>query len=356
MVIEIKSGSLLGSFSGLFLRFTEVSKLQKPQTRELLCLICSRKGSPMKFDEFSLSARPGRTPVRAVFCPADRYLAVLNLEAAPLVFSLDNSKAQNLKLEQTAGWADFRLVPSPVATRLGENVELALVVPQGNKVRRFNLDLQQEQVSIVCDRVTNCAYSPDGSLLATGNKQGQVTIWRLTDASNLVTHDTSMEPVQIGQFKLSRNAVISLSFNSNNLLLYAVLAGGEVRVIDITDESDLQLRPDGTEWKDFECLSVHAHPQRPKQVAFCGLHSRIWIYDGATERWSTLEPGLGSYVSSVRMAGENSVIAVGQSGIARIDRRTNAVDAVYKHPVNGSVLGGSIRRDMGRVFYIKPSE
>jgi hypothetical protein len=302
----------------------------------------------MRFNEYPLSPKAGRSPISATFCSQDRYVTVLDRKNNPVVYSLATGNPQRNLTDAPCCWIDYRRLPPTSGEQRYDSTEVALVVADRGLVRRFNVDRQTVEPTIYMHGVCRCTYSLSGSLLATGGKRGQVVIWRLESESG----EALDEPQRVAEFELALKPVVSMAFNSTNLLLYVVLASGEVRMINLHDESDVAITPPDNAWADFHCMAVHAHPHKPSFVAFGGLGSTVWI----GQHFGTLFPvetAAGAYIRGLRVTSDQTLAVVGQNGVFQVSLQNNAVGAYYLRKPKSLVLGGSLsRKGYGNVAFV----
>lgn len=295
----------------------------------------------MRYEEYPLKRTKERTPIGAAVSSDDRYLAVLCKETGPIVYRLDTCRPQDLPVDTAVSAVDFRLVPSSQERR---EMEIGLALAKSGQVVRFNLDRHREQTPVEYDDVQCLAYSHDGSLLATGNGQGQVCLWELPADSG--------KPQKTVEIDLPRRRVVSMAFNSTNLLLYAVLNGGEVRMIELKEEIDRAVTEADDGWSDFECLAVHTHPLKPSFAVFCGIGPRIWVQQMMGAPLHAMQTPLGAFVRSARIIKDQNVCAVGQLGVCQVNLGERNVHSFFCRPEKSLILGGAISdRGFGHVAY-----
>lgn len=301
----------------------------------------------MRFTEYPLKASADRQPLRAIFSPDERYLAVLHRDATPIVYSLTTTKSQKLPASGPVTCVDFRQVVS-AANGANISVEVALALPKAGVVRRFNLDRGQTESSIQYHDVVRCVYSMDGSLMATGTSRGKVAIWRVEPENT--ADRAGFEPIRLVEIDdLPRRSVISMAFNCTNLLLYVVLSSGEVRMIDIKQETDIEVKAE--DGSHLDCLAVHTHPQQPSFATFSGFGPMVWMWRTTGTMFHSVDTGLGSYVHEVRVD-KDHITAVGQKGVCRISIANRTVSGGWKQKEGMRVIGGLIyHKGFGNVAY-----
>jgi WD40 repeat protein len=169
------------------------------------------------------------------------------------------------------------------------------------------------------ERILTAAFSPDGHTLATGNSDGSIRLWNVEQGSpirELVGH---------------HYGVMGLVFTPDGRTIVSGCADGIVKLWDAsTGEERASWRAD--ERAGFSCLACSPDGTL---LATGSLHQRVKIWDMANhEEQLTLPEQGGVKAVSFADAGRKLMVANGQGGVTMWDRASQQPTEIYGSGLN----------------------
>lgn len=144
------------------------------------------------------------------------------------------------------------------------------------------------------DFVLSVAFSPDGSLLATGDRAGNLQVWET--ATGRLGHDLAGH----------KGAVHATAFDTSGKALASVGADGTLRLWDVADAKE--------RWRQSphkgEALAVAFGPR--DAVASCGSDGVVAIYTLAGRAVATSPPA-GEWLNALAFGGDDTIVFAGDA-------------------------------------------
>jgi WD40 repeat protein len=183
------------------------------------------------------------------------------------LFELGTFKQMDfLPIGSLSGVSDIKFRPTDY---IACNQEISVATENG--LFRYDLELE-ERLDPRGSHANKIAYSPNGKLLAVGNKSGVVSVWELKGS----------QTIEIVQRSTGKHAICSLAFSWTNDSLFILTGDGRVLELNLVAEDKTYAvfdLVDSREYGEGFCASIHAHPSAPLlSYAGEGDNVGIWQY------------------------------------------------------------------------------
>jgi WD40 repeat protein len=187
-----------------------------------------------------------------------------------------------------------------------------LAVARGGTVSLFDpaTSKEIEQLPALGPDALTLAYSPDGSLLASGSKSGKIRVWSCAGRRLLRELDDHKEPIRLLRFRAGGTRLLSVDVMKRTAIWWDTLTWKAVRTFVVESASWLDVSPDGRLlvvgtgtgavcWLNGEtgeplATMSTAHHNRVGQIAFCrdGTQAASVADEGTVALWdpSSFQP------------------------------------------------------------------